>query len=119
MRFLTFALVSLLAVIASAKPKHHHHAPTSIPSYTSLAPTATTPTWEFSPEQYYYNAKIYYERAQSIYDNFPHSGPAFYNAQLDEETGKFFQAQGKAEMAAINKTHGLRNLRGSIQNDST
>ena len=105
MRCLTLFLAALVLNVDGAKlRKHHTKHPTKVPTVSSspTPPTSPTskPTWAFSPEQYYYYAKLYYERAKFDYDNFPHEGPSFYAAQADEARAKFYQAQGKAETAS-------------------
>ena len=48
-------------------------------------------------------AKLYYDRAKFDYNNFPHVGPAYYNAQMDEARGKYYEARAKLENAMQNK----------------
>ena len=93
-----YIAVLLLTMFSDAKHLRPHH-PTIRPS--SINPPTPSPSWVFSPEQYYYYAKLYYERAAFDYKFFPHSGPAFYNAQEDEAKAKFYQTRGKEEKAQM------------------
>ena len=51
----------------------------------------------------YYYAKLYYERAKFVYDNFPHQGPSYYAAQSDQARAQYYEARAKAEKAANEK----------------
>ena len=86
-------------------PTHRptHHAPTLQPTTKPLVnPPTTKPTWAHTPEEYYYYAKLYYEKAAFDYNFFPHQGPAFYNAQQNEAKAKYLEARGKQEASELN-----------------
>ena len=123
MRFIT-TLTTLVTILSSIliESKHlrtHHptHLPTHLPTHnlTTLHPTmrpsfnppqtsTPTPTWAYTPQQYYYYAQLFYERAAFDYNNFPHVGPAFYNAQENEIEAKYLESRGKLETEQLNKT---------------
>ena len=120
MHFATLLVISLTLInnICAKKPTNRHpsHHP-SHPTY-SMSPSTTNPTvptsspsWIYTPEEYYYIASIYYGKAKFDYDNYPHFGPAFYHAQEDQAAAKYYHARGQEEAQELaNKTDSYKQL---------